>query len=123
VRAAVSLFCLAVGCMPARADDRGRALFEPCRACHALDPAARVMAGPNLGGLIGRRIGGDPGFDYSPVLKQAAAEHRVWTIEALERFLADPERMFSGMWMSLQPMADAAERDALARFLADPEAH
>jgi cytochrome c len=122
VRAAVSLFCLAVGCIPASADDRGQALFEPCRACHALDPAARVMAGPNLGGLIGRRIGGDPGFDYSPVLKQAAAENRVWTIEALERFLADPERMFPGMWMSLQPMADAAERDALARFLADPQA-
>jgi cytochrome c len=99
----------------------GRCSSRAALATRSIRP--RVMAGPNLGGLIGRRIGGDPGFDYSPVLKQAAAEHRVWTIEALERFLADPERMFPGMWMSLHPMADAAERDALARFLADPEAH
>jgi cytochrome c len=122
VRAAILLLFLGVGCGTASADDRGRALFEPCRACHALDPAIRVMAGPNLAGLIGRRIGGDAGFDYSPVLKKAAAENRVWTTGLLDRFLADPEVMFPGLWMTARPMDDAAERNALVRFLAEPNA-
>lgn len=80
------------------------------------------MAGPTLGALIGRRVASDPRFDYSPVLRKAAAENRVWSTEMLERFLADPERMFPGMWMTARPMADAAERNALVRFLGDANA-
>ena len=80
------------------------------------------MAGPNLAGLSGRRIGGDPGFDYSPVLRQAASENRVWTAETLNRFLADPEAMFPGLWMSGRPIEDADERRALTEFLLQPNA-
>jgi cytochrome c len=122
VRAVVLSLCLVGGCAVADANDRGRALFEPCRACHALDPDAHGMAGPTLGALIGRRVASDPRFDYSPVLRKAAAENRVWSTEMLERFLADPERMFPGMWMTARPMEDAAERNALVRFLGDANA-
>jgi hypothetical protein len=59
---------------PAQADEAGAALYEPCRSCHSLDPAGPVMAGPNLARLVGRRVGSDPRFDYSPVLRKAAAE-------------------------------------------------
>jgi cytochrome c2 len=52
------------------------------------------MPGPNLAGLIGRKVAGDEKFDYSPVLQQAREQGRVWTVEALEMFLADPEAMF-----------------------------
>ena len=45
--AALLSFAFATG---AAAED-GAALFEPCRACHSLDPAAKVMPGPNLAGL------------------------------------------------------------------------
>jgi cytochrome c len=100
--------------------DDGSTLFEPCRACHSLDPAAQTMPGPNLAGLIGRKVAGDPRFDYSPVLQQARAQSRVWSLEALETFLADPEGMFPAMWMSARGIKDAAERRALARFIADP---
>ena len=112
---------LLLGLLPhsAAAQD-GAALFAPCRACHSLDPAAKVMPGPNLAGLIGRKVAGDPAFDYSPVLRQAREEGRIWAREALETFLADPEAMFPAMWMSAQGIRDAAERKALARFIADP---
>jgi cytochrome c len=120
VRAAIPLLFLLASCASAGADNLGRALFEPCRACHALDPAARGMPGPNLAALIGRRIGSDPNFDYSPVLRKAASENRVWTAEMLERFLADPDGTFPGMWMSARPMEDAGERNALTQFLSQP---
>ena len=106
---------------PAQADEAGAALYEPCRSCHSLDPASPVMAGPNLAGLIGRRVGSDPRFDYSPVLRKAAAENLIWTREMLDTFLANPEAMFPGMWMTGRPMPEA-ERRALARFLASPGA-
>ena len=102
------------------AAENGAALFEPCRACHALDPAAKTMPGPNLAGLIGRKVAGDPQFDYSPVLRKARDEGRVWTVLTLETFIADPEAMFPGTWMSRVPLANPADGQALVRFIADP---
>jgi cytochrome c len=105
----------------AQAGEIGAKLFETCRACHTLDPAVKGMAGPNLSGLLRRRIAGDKEFDYSPVLRQAAATGTVWTRERLEIFLADPEAMFPAMWMSSMPMRHPGERKALADFLVDPK--
>jgi cytochrome c len=116
---AAGLLLLGMLCGSAAAED-GAALFAPCRACHSFDPAMKGMAGPNLARLIGRKVAGDPDFDYSPVLKQARAEGRMWTLEMLETFLADPEAMFPAMWMSAQGIRDAAAQKALARFIAEP---
>jgi cytochrome c len=104
---------------PVTAEENGARLFAPCRACHSLDPAERGLPGPNLAGLIGRRIGGDTAFDYSPVLRKARDEGLHWDTRSLETFLIDPAEMFPGLWMSMRGLDDAAERQALVRFLAD----
>ena len=54
------------------------------------------------------------------MLRQAREQGRLWTVEALEMFLADPEAMFPAMWMSAQGIRDTSERKALAQFIADP---
>ena len=105
---------------PASAEADGARLFTPCRACHSLDPADRGLPGPNLGGVVGRAIGGDAAFDYSPVLRKARDDGLRWDVPRLEAFLADPAEMFPGLWMSMRGIEDAAERNALARFLANP---
>jgi cytochrome c len=102
------------------AEENGAHLFAPCRACHSLDPAERGLPGPNLAGLIGRKIGGDAAFDYSPVLRKARDEGLRWDARRLETFLADPAEMFPGLWMSMRGIEEAAERQSLVRFLADP---
>jgi cytochrome c len=102
------------------ADDGGAQAFTPCRACHSLDPAERNLPGPNLSGVIGRAIGGDAAFDYSPVLRKARDDGLRWDAKRLETFVADPVAMFPGLWMSMRGIEDAAERQALVRFLADP---
>jgi cytochrome c len=107
---------------PASADEDGARLFAPCRACHSLDPAERGLPGPNLAGVIGRSIGSDPAFDYSPVLRKARDDGLRWDTQRLESFLADPAEMFPGLWMSMRGIEDAAERKALVRFLANPAA-
>jgi cytochrome c len=70
--------------------------------------------------VIGRRIGGDSAFDYSPVLRKARDDGLHWDTKRLETFLADPAEMFPGLWMSMRGIEDAAEREALVRFLAEP---
>ncbi|MDQ8728793.1 hypothetical protein [Bradyrhizobium sp. LHD-71] len=104
------------------AEETGMRLFEPCRACHSLDPAERGLPGPNLAGLLGRKVGGDPAFDYSPALRAARDQGIVWDTMRLETFLADPAEMFPGLWMATRGLDEAADRRALVQFLADPAA-
>lgn len=106
----------------AMAEEAGTRLFEPCRACHSLDPAERGLPGPNLAGLLSRKVGGDPAFDYSPALRAARDQGLVWDEARLEAFLADPADMFPGIWMATRGIDDAADRRALVRFLFDPAA-
>jgi len=102
------------------AEEDGARLFTPCRACHSLDPAERGLPGPNLAGVVGRVIGGDAAFDYSPVLRKVRDEGLRWDAQRLQSFLADPAAMFPGLWMSMRGIEDAAERQALVRFLENP---
>ncbi|WP_028345884.1 c-type cytochrome [Bradyrhizobium murdochi] len=106
--------------LPALAEEDGARAFMPCRACHSLDPAERGLPGPNLSGLIGRTVAGDPEFDYSPALRKARDEGMAWDEKRLETFLTDPAAMFPGLWMSIRGIEDAGERQALVRFLGDP---
>ena len=101
---------------PAIAEEVGARLFT----LHSLDPAERGLPGPNLSGVVGRAIGGDAVFDYSPVLRKARDDGLRWDASRLESFLADPAAMFPGLWMSMRGIEDAAERQALVRFLEDP---
>jgi cytochrome c len=114
------LACLITASTSALAEDTGARLFEPCRACHSLDPAARNLPGPNLAGLSGRKVAGDGAFDYSPVLRKARADGLVWDEARLDTFLTDPDEMFPGLWMTMRRMEDASDRRALVRFLVDP---
>ncbi|NOJ43221.1 c-type cytochrome [Bradyrhizobium australiense] len=70
--------------------------------------------------MIGRPVGSDAGFDYSPVLRQARDEGLRWDVKRLEAFLANPAALFPGLWMSVRGIEGAAERQALVKFLANP---
>ena len=78
------------------------------------------MPGPNLAGLIGRKVGSDPAFDYSPALRKARDEGLIWDASRLDAFLADPAKTFPGLWMSMRGIEDAAERQSFVRFLTKP---
>ena len=105
---------------PALLAQDGGALFEQrCASCHAVGAGAEPAAGPNLRGVVGRRVGGDPGFDYSSVLEQAGRAGDSWDVERLVRFLEDPEEMYPGLWMGGNSLRAEAERVAVVRFLDD----
>lgn len=100
----------------ARAQDDGAAVFETrCASCHAREAGAEPGPGPNLHGLAGRRVGGDPDYDYSPALRAARG---VWDAARLERFLREPDDEIPGNWMG-NAFRDPAERAAVIRWLID----
>ena len=66
--------------------------------------------GPQLAGVIGRPVAGDPAFDYSPVLQEARAKGEVWTKDKLDLYLSDPQAVYAGTWMGSPPIRDAKQR-------------
>jgi cytochrome c len=97
----------------ARAEACNIAAFESCKACHALTRDAGQKPGPQLLGVIGRPVAGDPAFDYSPALRRAHDKGEVWTKDKLDLFLSDPEAMYAGTWMGSPPIRDAKQRGDL----------
>ena len=92
---------------------RGERLYDRCAACHAL---AQDRVGPRHCGLLGRRAGSVPGFDYSPAMKKSGI---VWTARSLDRFLAAPTKVVPGTTMTYAGVADAQERADLIAYLAE----
>jgi len=91
---------------------RGAEIYQRCAACHAL---ARNRTGPKHCGLIGRKAGSLPGFDYSPALRDSGI---VWDARTLDRFLAEPLAMVPRSTMTYAGIKDAQERADLIAYLA-----
>ncbi len=117
--AALAAFALTPDIAAAQDAARGEKLFEACQSCHSLDSGKAGMAGPHLNGLKGRVAGSAEGFDYSPAFRAAKAQGWVWDEQRLAAYLADPEAVVRGGWMSA-PGLDQAESAAVTAFLLRP---
>ena len=92
---------------------RGAEVYTRCLACHALE---YDRTGPRHCGLIGRRAGSVPGFDYSPAMKKSGI---VWDAKTLDRFIAAPTKVVPGTAMGYDGVKDAKERADLIAYLAN----
>jgi cytochrome c len=70
--------------------------FVICRACHEIGPGAKILVGPPLNGVVGRKAGTYPGFDYSAANKNSGI---TWTPEELTKYLANPQAVVPGTKM------------------------
>ncbi len=98
-------------------EQAGAAVFKACQSCHSLDPAKTGMAGPHLARLNGRVLGSAESFDYSPAFKVAKAQGLTWDRERLLDYLADPDAIVPGGWMSPPAGLNATDRAAVADYL------
>ncbi len=104
---------------PARVDSaRGERVFQRCFACHSVVEGEDKLPGPNLRTVVGRRAGTWPGFRYSPALIEAGKTRGlVWTREALDAYLVDPERFVPGTEMGLPGLREADDRRDVIDYL------
>jgi cytochrome c len=103
--------CVAASILVGQQPPSGKDLFaKRCGGCHALD---RDKEGPRLGGVYGRAAASLYSFAYSDALKKSKI---VWTQEALERWLADPDTLVPGNDMTFH-VENAEERGAIVAYL------
>ena len=89
----------------------GAQVYERCAACHSLE---RDRTGPRHCGLIGRRAGSIPGFDYSEAMRASGI---TWDEATLDRFLEAPTRAVPGTSMGYAGVDDERDRRDLIAYL------
>jgi cytochrome c len=95
--------------------ERGKALFAECAICHRLKGDGTGTDGPDLCGVVGRKVASEKGYVYS---KAMARKGGTWTRKALDRFIAAPAVYVANTRMAFGGLADSGERRSLIEFLA-----
>ncbi|MGX4805459.1 copper-containing nitrite reductase [Bradyrhizobium guangdongense] len=96
----------------------GRLVFRKCQACHSLD-AGKNMLGPSLAGVVGRKSGSEPGYNYSPAMKQS---NFTWDRPTLDRYLDDPQKVVPGNKMPFPGLKTDHDRADVIAYLASASA-
>jgi cytochrome c len=92
----------------------GEKIFKSqCGICHAV-VAGENRIGPTLFGVVGRRAGSVPGFNYTADHKKLGI---AWDAATLDKYLANPRAMVPDTSMVYAGLKDDAERADLVAYL------
>jgi cytochrome c len=92
--------------LPKASAEGGQDTFKRCLQCHTPDKGGRNLVGPNLWGVIGRKVAEASGFPYSDAMKTKGGE---WTWVELAKYLHDPKAALPGNKMAFPGIKDSAE--------------
>lgn len=93
----------------------GRSLSRPCRVCHNFKPDEGHKIGPNLFGIMGRKVAGAEGYDYSD---QHLRRGGYWTPDALANFFQERKGFRQGTHVAFQRLRGPIDRADLIAYLA-----
>jgi cytochrome c len=100
----------------AAAPPDGASLFlNQCGTCHTVEHGVAARQGPNVAGVVGRKVGSQAGFKYSEGFGRA---DWTWDATSLDRWLANPQAMIPGAVM-LYRQGDPATRKTIIDWLKD----
>jgi cytochrome c len=116
--AAALVVCLSAGTGRAEGDaDKGKAAFvRQCAICHTIEKGDPNRFGPNLSGIVGKKAGAVPGFDYTRAFKSAA--NWEWSEDALASWIMFPGVMVPGTAMAIFQGVAEKDRDDIVAYLA-----
>ena len=92
---------------------RGEQKFVECAACHSVERGVNNV-GPSLAGVFGRHAGSLADFRYSAAMRKSEI---TWTPQALDEFIADPQKRVPANRMPYAGLPDAAARADLIAYL------
>jgi cytochrome c len=75
----------------------GEVKFKVCKTCHQIGEGARNFVGPELNGVVGRKAGSVPGYNYSDANKNSGL---VWNEATLTKYLKLPRAVVPGTKMA-----------------------
>ena len=94
--------------------DGGAAVFKKCSTCHTPDKGGKNGTGPNLWGIVGRKVGSHEAFSYSNAMKSKGGE---WTWDQLIPYIVAPAAAVPGNKMAFAGIKDAGELSELMVYL------
>jgi cytochrome c len=103
-----------LGTLPKANADAGADVFKKCLACHTPNKGDRNLVGPNLWGIVGRKVASVSGFAYSDAMKSHGGE---WSWEQLAKYLHKPADAVPGNKMVFQGVTDNTDLADLLAYL------
>lgn len=96
---------------------KGEKIFKKCAACHAVGADAKNKVGPELNGIVGRKVASIDGFKYSPAMIEFGAGDKVWDVETIDAYLADPKDVVPKGKMAFAGLKKEDERAHVIAYL------
>ena len=82
------LILTAGGAFAQSAETGERTFNQQCKSCHTVEKGGASTLGPNLFGVIGRKAGTAPGYEFSDSMKKSGI---TWDDASLADYLKDPK--------------------------------
>jgi cytochrome c len=92
----------------------GEKVFSQCRACHQIGPTAKNGVGPAQNGLIGRKAGTYPGYNYSAANKNSGL---TWDEATFREYIRAPQAKVPGTKMVYPGLKNEQQITDLIAFL------
>ncbi len=112
--AVVSVATLSTPAAAAGDAAKGAVVFNQCKVCHVTDKGVNRV-GPSLFGVVGRKAGTVPGYNYSAANKNSGL---IWTAAQLDPYLAAPQKVVKGTKMAFAGLKKPEDRANVIAFLA-----
>lgn len=119
-KSTVSLASIALAAIllaaPASADgdaNKGKKVFNKCKACHNVDKEANKV-GPHLVGIFGRKAGSIEGYSYSDAMTSSDV---VWSEETMTIYLKKPKDFIPGTKMAFAGLNKDDQIEDLIAYL------
>jgi cytochrome c len=93
---------------------RGAEIAKQCQACHNLQEGQGAKVGPDLYGVVGRKIASVPNFNYTPALK---AKSGTWDFDTLNTWLTKPAAFAPGTAMTFAGLSSEKQRADVIDYL------
>lgn len=104
---------------PALADcdmERGKSLYSKCAICHTNGADEGHLVGPNLYGIVGKKVAAAEDFFYTD---EMVAYGITWTTELLDKFLESPMTEVRGTSMAFAGLRKEDDRENLICYLTE----
>ncbi len=98
--------------------EKGKKVFNKCKACHFADKDKNKV-GPHLVGIFGRPAASLEGFKYSDSLKESGI---VWDDASMDEYLTDPKAMVPNGKMAFVGLKKEEDRADVIAYLKEATA-
>jgi cytochrome c len=102
------------GLLAGASAERGAQIAKQCEICHNVEEGQGPKVGPDLYGVVGRKIASSPGFNYSEALK---SKNGNWDFNTLNTWLTKPSAYAPGTAMTFAGLTNDKQRADVIAYL------